>query len=68
MIRRMPKPAAEQILKTNLCDREFKAIFLNDIEQLSQFQVGDIVGCTDSNIKKIRRSGYEKLAAVFYPK
>lgn len=67
-LKNMPKPEAEKILFSNLPDREFKAIYLNDVEQLSQFQVGELLGCTDSNIKKIKRSGYKKLTALFFNK
>lgn len=67
MLTKMPKPAAEQILKTNLPLREFQAIYHRDIEQKDLISIGEeILNCSESNVKKIRKSGYEKLAAFYF--
>lgn len=68
MLGKMPIPAAKEILKTNLPPREYESIYLCDVEQWDLFRIADKLHCTDSNVKKIRRSGYEKLAAIYFPK
>jgi len=68
MIGKMPVPAAKEILRANLPEREYESIYLSDVEQWDLFQIADKLHCTDSNVKKIRRSGYEKLAAIYFPK
>lgn len=68
MLRRMDKPTAYDILKTYLPDRERDAIYLNDIEQMSLVEMEERLDCSESNIKKIRRSAYDRLAASFYGK
>lgn len=68
MLGKMTIPTANEILKTNLPDREYKAIYYNDVEQKDLFEIAEMLNCTDSNIKKIRRSGYEKLVAFYFPK
>lgn len=66
MIKNMPVRKAEEMLLPVLPEREFKAIYLADVQQKSLFDVADELGTTDSNVKKIRRSGYAKLATSFY--
>lgn len=68
MLRKLPIPASKEILQTNLPDREFQAIYFADVEQWDLFKIAEKLHCSDSNIKKIRQSGYEKLAAIYFPK
>ena len=68
MLGKMPIPAAKEILQTNLPLREFQAIYYVDIEQETLLDVGwKYLKCEESTIKKYRRSGYEKLAAIYFP-
>lgn len=66
MLSKLPIPAAKAILEMNLPEREWKAIYLHDVEQRDLFSIADELGCTDSNIKKIRKHGYEKLAVLYF--
>jgi len=60
----MGKPEAKRILQTYLPDREYYAIYLCDLEQKSLSDIGDDdLHCSESMVKKIRKSGFEKLTA-----
>jgi hypothetical protein len=69
MIREMPLPVAKEILKTNLPDKEYQAIYYCDCERMALFDVGDkILLCGESAVKKYRRRGYRKLSSFYFGK
>lgn len=68
MLRRMPVNEAENILRRVLPPKEFAAIYHSDIMQNSLLELEERLGYSESNIKKIRRSGYAKLASSFVTK
>ena len=65
MLKNLPLPAAREILELNLPEREWKAIYYCDCEQRTLIEAGYELGCEESQVKKIRRSAYEKLAFVY---
>lgn len=69
MLSRLPLPAARVILKTNLPNREFVSIYYADCEKESLGDIGEMrLNCEETTVKKYRRAGYKKLAALYSAK
>lgn len=69
MLCKMVKPTAHDILSTYLPVREYTAIYYADVEKESLFDIGEKrLNCEEITVKKYRRSGYEKLASIYFPK
>ena len=66
MLRRLPLLCAHAMIKEKLPDREYAAISLCDVEQWDLIEVADWLNCTESNVKKIRQRGYDRLTSVLY--
>lgn len=69
MLTKMIKPTARDILSSNLPDREFQAIYYADVEQEDLNYIADVrIKCAETTVKKYRKSGYEKLCKIYFPK
>lgn len=69
MLTRMVKPAANDMLYAYLPNREYAAIYYADVEQEDLNYIADVrLKCSESAVKKYRKGGYEKLAAIYFPK
>ena len=66
MIGRMPLTEAENILKKNLSEREFFCVYHSrDVAGTYDLMaIAERLNTTESNIKKIRKRAYERLAGV----
>lgn len=62
MLKSLPVPNAENILSGILPQREHDAIYYADVQQYDLLYVAELLKCSESNVKKIRQSGYRKLA------
>lgn len=69
MLCKMVKPTANDILSTYLPEREYTAIYYADVEKESLIDIGEKrLKCEEQTVKKYRRSGYEKLTSIYFPK
>lgn len=69
MLCKMVKPTAHDILSTYLPPKEYAAIYYADVEQQSLMEIAENhLNCEEQTVKKYRRSGYEKLASIYFPK
>ena len=69
MLCKMVKPTAHDILSSYLPAREYTAIYYADVEQEDLNYIADMrLNCSESAVKKYRRQGYEKLAAIYFSK
>jgi len=65
VLRELPKPTAAAILRDNLPEDEYSAIYFRDVEQKDLNFIADtVIHCSESAVKKKRQSGYRKLAAL----